>query len=90
MYTNETIERAQKELDYIKSVNPTSPGSNFDNDRTFFAEYCNMQANHFEHGFPLIAEEMRQCRDIAKPNFRATARKNGRIVAGTKVLSGSL
>lgn len=72
------------ELRYIKSINPIKPGNTFNNDPASFAEYCNMQANAFNE-WHQQAEEMRQCRDIAQPNYRSIARMSGRTVNGTIV-----
>ncbi len=78
-----TFDKAKTELAYIKSKDPVYPGDSFNNDADCFARYCNMQANAFDQ-WPLIAEEMRQSRDIANPTFRSDARKAGWLIEGTK------
>lgn len=75
----------KEEQRYIESVNPKSPGSDFSYLPSCFAEYCNMQANSCEHdGFPLIAHDMRQVRDIAFPTFRSEMRERGWAIDGSK------
>ena len=66
-----SIEWWRKELDYINSVQPTRPGAPFNRDRAVFARYCEMQARASEVDFPLIAQDIRQARDIADPAFRS-------------------
>jgi hypothetical protein len=61
-----SYEECKEELAYINSVNPAKPGKNFGNDPACFASYCDMQAKTVERsGFRLIANDMRQARDIA-------------------------
>ena len=72
------LAQAQDELIYIKSINPVAPPSEHNCDRATFAEYCNMQANSLAvAGFHLIALEITQARDIAKPNYRSSKRNEG-------------
>jgi hypothetical protein len=37
---------ANRELNYILSIDPADPGDNFNNDTECFARYCVMQSNH--------------------------------------------
>ena len=71
-------EQCKNELAFIQSVNPKAPGKQFSCDVETFAHYCNAQANHILFsGFPLIAHDVTQCRDIAKSNYRSEMRKQG-------------
>tara|TARA_R100000789_G_scaffold54551_1_gene53383 strand:+ start:288 stop:497 length:210 start_codon:yes stop_codon:yes gene_type:complete len=36
---------ANRELNYILSIDPANPGDNFNNDTECFARYCVMQSN---------------------------------------------
>lgn len=73
------------ELQYIQKLNPKNPGSAFSDSPECFARYCNMQANTAEKdGFPLIAHDMRQARDIAMPDFRSTMRAAGWTIDGER------
>jgi len=78
------INDAYVEADFIASVDPKNPGKSFNASPECFARYCNMQANHYQD-WPLIAENMRQARDIADPEFRSKARASGATVNGTIV-----
>jgi hypothetical protein len=49
-----------------------------------------MQANHIlASGFPLIASDVTQYRDMALPDFRSIARKSGATVNGVYVTGNS-
>jgi len=89
MFTNQyaRVESAREELRYIQQVDPLNPGRHFNDDPKCFARYCNMQANTIEDaGWPLIAHDVRQARDIAHPTFRSDARViEGATVGATRV-----
>ena len=38
-----TLDEVKLEIEYILSVNPRSPGANFNHDPACFARYCKMQ-----------------------------------------------
>jgi len=45
------------ELEYIRSICPHNPGSDFNNDSDCFASYCEMQSHSAEDdGLPEIAD----------------------------------
>lgn len=81
-----TYEQAMQELNYVRGVDPRAVGANFNYDPRCFARYCNSMANAIDRaGFHLVAEDVRQARDVANPEFRSEARAAGRKVAGTVV-----
>ena len=78
------LEYCEAEFRYIKSIDPTSPGKTFNHERECFASYCNMQANvTMRAGFPLIAHECHQSRDIAMPDFKSAMRAKGWVICGS-------
>jgi hypothetical protein len=38
-----TLDEVKLEIEYIQSINPRSPGANFNHDPACFARYCKMQ-----------------------------------------------
>ena len=66
MTTSGEVMELIAEADYIRSVDPTNPGTTFNHDPSCFARYCEMQAKQADRGnFVLIAAEMRKARDSA-------------------------
>lgn len=67
------LEYYQAEADYIKSINPKSPGDCFNNDPACFARYIAMQANAMDKaGHPLLVSEIDNAMFAAdKATFRA-------------------
>jgi hypothetical protein len=81
-----TADEAAQELAYLATVNPVSPGAAFNDDPACFARYANMQANHMlASGFPIMAHDATQYRDIASPEYRTIAREAGNYVNGVFV-----
>lgn len=78
-----TYEDAKAEAAYIAAVDPRNPGRTFNYLPSVFARYCNMQANTIARaGFPLVAHDILQARDIADPDFREYHRARGWAVRG--------
>ena len=62
-----SFDEAKVELEYIQSVNPVSPGENFNHDPNCFATYCRMQERQiYQSGFPLLTMDVENCRLIAE------------------------
>jgi len=81
-----SYDECKAELRYLESVNPTVPGPVYNYQCRVFAEYCNMIANAIRHsGFPLLAKDAAQIRDIAHPTYRNEARAAGKTVDGVFV-----
>ena len=75
-------EAVKNELDYLQSIDPNAPGKTFNHSSHTFAQYANMQANHFLYsGHRISAMDALQVRDIAKPDFRS----HYRMVPGFRV-----
>ena len=60
------------ELTYLKSIVPSSPGPDFNDDRAVFAHYCNMQVNLHRHDHN-VAAQIANIRDRAVPTYRQQA-----------------
>jgi len=86
-----TYEDWKEEHRFIESVNPRAPGVSFNHDPECFARYCNMQANCADvDGFHLVAEDIRQARDIADPEFRTKTQAAGGAVYGTVAFAADM
>ncbi len=61
-----TFPEASSELAFIQNIDPRHPGSGFNHNTLFFVKYCGHQANQARRsGFPLIAMDIEQARDLA-------------------------
>jgi len=79
-----TFDQCKTEQAFILKTNPVKPGAAFSYSRKTYARYCNMQANYIRFsGFPLIAVDILQARDIADPDYRLDHAKLGCEVLGS-------
>ena len=66
-HTQWSFEEVKIKLDYIKGIDPLSPGENFNHDPNCFATYCRMQERQiYQSGFPLLTMDVENCRLIAE------------------------
>lgn len=71
-----SIDKWNRELRFIESVDPRNPGETFNHDPDCFARYCNMQANAaLRDGLRVLSMDILQYRDAACPDFRSRVRE---------------